>query len=84
MSSSDEARKIFLILNFSSHADPFIARCLLSRWGKTGETHLTKESALVASSHIYMHREDTSVSPRDRLPLSDYVESKVQKISFLS
>ena len=31
-----------------------------------------------------MHREDTSVSPRDRLPLSDYVESKVQKISFLS
>ena len=31
-----------------------------------------------------MHREDTSVSPRDRLPLSDYVEFKVQKISFLS
>ena len=31
-----------------------------------------------------MQREDTSVSPRDRLPLSDYVESKVQKISFLS
>ena len=99
MSSSDEARKIFVILNFSSHADPFIARCLLSRWGKTGETHLTKESALVFlyredttknkvqifiyKKHIYMHREDTSVSPRDRLPLSDYVESKVQKISFL-
>ena len=102
MSSSDEARKIFVILNFSSHADPFIARCLLSRWGKTGELQFTKESALLAFSstgreetirnkvqifiykkHIYMHREDTSVSPRDRLPLSDYVESKVQKISFL-
>ena len=54
VSSSDEARKIFVILNFSSHADPFIARCLLSQWGKTGETHLTKESALV-----FLYREDT-------------------------
>ena len=30
---------------------------------------------------IFLSREDTSVSPRDRLELSDYVESKVQKLS---